>query len=704
MKLKGIKPIEQHVEKIVLGVVAVVFVAVLAMQMLGKPLTVKVDGKDERPENAVERSLADKARRALEQMGRDAGAIGEGEDGLPPVGSAGSGLASAWDDKFGAPSGTEFAVAPLVPASDYARITAREGDIPEEELGSILFEPLTVPAPAKPMASVYLGTLDPFVVSQSAELAAFVPAEQPYDKAAVTIEAVVDGTAIREKLESDPDGEASQYAAVPSSWWSDNIAVLKVEVERIEGFDGSGNPINPVMLVDAPGRGFEVPSFGGATPSPEQFQTVVDAARARTEWIVQPAYYPVIAGPEWRSPSQVAQLEEIESRRDEINLNLRRYEALAEQVAEKERELAELRGGPTGPRGGTPANTGQPDQAVQRRIERTQGELDALNQRLEAQESTLTALGVDTEGNPILGEDDESQEMARDRLLSLLDNEEMAVWRHDLTAERGKTYRYRTRITVNNPLFGYTRELAEEQRPLAAETMVVGEWSAWSDPVSVPDETVFFVTAANPGNGLDAAPRATLEAYRFFYGYWRPATISVTPGEMIRGEAELPDPKLLPIWTAETLALGLDGGGRGLNRQDPRRGPGRPGGARPPLEAGEEVQLPPGTVAGPASIPVAIETMLLDVASVPGSGRSSRASQAYFRTPSNPVQVRNPVLDGQSPLLERVRESAEAGRRQGQAEPEPEPEPEVIRQPERLPPPRDPREQGPKGGGGGGGG
>lgn len=703
MKLKGIKPIEQHVEKIVLGVVAVVFVAVLAMQMLGKPLTVKVDGKDERPENAVERSLADKARRSLEQMGRGAGVIGEGEDGLPAVEGTGSGLASAWEGKFGVLSGTEFAVSPLVPASDYARITAREGDIPEDELGSILFEPLTVPAPGKPMASVHLGTLDPFVVSQSPELAAFVPGEQPYDKATVTIEAVVDGTAIREKLESDPDGEASQYAAVPPSWWSDNIAVLSVEVERIEGFDGSGNPINPVLLVDAPGRGFELPSFEGAAPSPEQFQAVVDAARARTEWIVQPAYYPVIAGPAWRSPSQVAQLEEIESRRDEINLNLRRYESLGEQVAEKERELGELGGGTTGPRGGTPTNTGQPDQAVQRRIERVRGELDALNQRLLEQESTLTALGVDTEGNPVLGEDDESREMARDRLLSLLDNEEVAVWRHDLTAERGKAYRYRTRITVNNPMFGYTRELAEEQRPLAAQTMVVGDWSAWSDPVSVPDETVFFVASANPGNGLEAAPRATLEAYRFFYGYWRPATISVTPGELIRGVAELPDPKLLPIWTAESLAMGPGGGPRGLNQRDPRRGTSGPGGGVDPAGVGEEIQLPAGTVAGPASIPVSIGTMLLDVASVPGSGRSSRAAQAYFRTPTDPVQVRSPVLDGRSPLLERVRESAEAGRRQGQAEPEPEPEPEpvIIREPER---PRDPRDQGPKGGGGGGGG
>ena len=51
MKVKGMNPIEQHVEKLVLGVVAVVLLAVLAMQILGQPNQVDVGRAKVPPQN-----------------------------------------------------------------------------------------------------------------------------------------------------------------------------------------------------------------------------------------------------------------------------------------------------------------------------------------------------------------------------------------------------------------------------------------------------------------------------------------------------------------------------------------------------------------------------------------------------------------------------------------------------------------------------
>ena len=67
MKLKGINPLEQHVEKIVLGLVALVFVGVLAVQFLVSPNSVDYDGQPIPPDQVLTR-LGDKAKGVLASM------------------------------------------------------------------------------------------------------------------------------------------------------------------------------------------------------------------------------------------------------------------------------------------------------------------------------------------------------------------------------------------------------------------------------------------------------------------------------------------------------------------------------------------------------------------------------------------------------------------------------------------------------------
>ena len=54
MKLKGINTIEQHVEKVVLGVVVVIFLGVLAMQFLLSPNSVQVGDRTYKPQQAFQ--------------------------------------------------------------------------------------------------------------------------------------------------------------------------------------------------------------------------------------------------------------------------------------------------------------------------------------------------------------------------------------------------------------------------------------------------------------------------------------------------------------------------------------------------------------------------------------------------------------------------------------------------------------------------
>ena len=54
MKLKGINPIEQHVEKVVVGLTGLVFLGVIAQQFLTQPNQVKVGDVEVPPQNAFE--------------------------------------------------------------------------------------------------------------------------------------------------------------------------------------------------------------------------------------------------------------------------------------------------------------------------------------------------------------------------------------------------------------------------------------------------------------------------------------------------------------------------------------------------------------------------------------------------------------------------------------------------------------------------
>ncbi|MGB9625946.1 MAG: hypothetical protein ACPMAQ_13915 [Phycisphaerae bacterium] len=103
-----------------------------------------------------------------------------------------------------------------------------------------------------------------------------------------------------------------------------------------------------------------------------------------------------------------------------------------------------------------------------------------------------------------------------DRQQGLAEPDVEPAWAHDLSAEPGRTYRYRLRIDVLNLYSMFPRDLADPHD--AEKTILASDWSEWSDPVTVQPDTIFFLSQANPTEG--ATGTATVNLYKWVAGEW----------------------------------------------------------------------------------------------------------------------------------------------------------------------------------------
>ncbi len=119
--------------------------------------------------------------------------------------------------------------------------------------------------------------------------------------------------------------------------------------------------------------------------------------------------------------------------------------------------------------------------------------------------------------------------------------ESLTFWAYDDTAEPGKSYRYRIRIGVFNPIAGRGQVRAEDA---AYENKVI-LWSDFSDvtePISIPKRVYFF-----PLSVQEAAKAAEIQVCRYMLGYWYSEQFMVKRGETIgrpaKPAAAAPKPK-----------------------------------------------------------------------------------------------------------------------------------------------------------------
>lgn len=90
------------------------------------------------------------------------------------------------------------------------------------------------------------------------------------------------------------------------------------------------------------------------------------------------------------------------------------------------------------------------------------------------------------------------------------------IWAYDAAAGsivNGATYQYRIRVRVLNRLAGFPESFADPKN--AAVMIVAGEWSEPTDPIVIPQDSVYFVTREDKNRR-----EVHLEFFRWYDGVW----------------------------------------------------------------------------------------------------------------------------------------------------------------------------------------
>ncbi|MFI4860629.1 MAG: hypothetical protein ACIAXF_08115 [Phycisphaerales bacterium JB063] len=669
MKLKGVGFFEAHIEKLLLGLMVAVAAGVVVLQFAGSPNSVSVRNQDLPPARAY-----DPVERRAQEIDAQMNAT---NIELPEVGERAKALAGLEDRVR-----SSVSVRPRIAA--LGRAAAIDDALLEGQAEDVEYVVVTPPAPTRPIVASYAGTLDPALLADNEDLAAIVGPAQPFDLVTVSVETTYDGTALESAFRQSGQGDVR---ALPFNWWS-NVQAFGLQLERQEQM-ANGSWGSTTVINGLPGEKslFETLQEEAAADNLGRDQLASDA-RGAFEFAAdyrRPLPLRTIAGPEWKPPTVAKQELAASGGADTRNEAQRLYQERGTQLvrketAEKQREEAGggQRGGDQGtgrgPRG--PRQGGDPDpqdQTENRRVQALTRQIEEIDRRIEQIDAQMLALGYDPEtGAPIESEGfSDTTVDAR-----LLEDSQARLWAHDATAQPGKTYRYRTRLVINNPMFGREPVLLDKQKPLAASPVTFSEPSAWSDAVVVAPTTAFFLSSATDGRGGGlgpSEPSASIEVYTFYYGFYRRATLTLRPGDLVAAEADLPADLRLPV-----LAAAEGGGEQPLQPAGNPRGPGRgveetivvqPGGRQG--EAGQQ-----GDDAGqgepvPDEVPASMEVYLVDVTIEPvqteGVGDRTSQAVAYFSQLGGAGLMRRVATsDRTGELYQMLSRSAEEGRNQGQ--------------------------------------
>lgn len=514
MKLKGINPIEQHVEKFVLVIFALALLGFLVMQFLGEPNAVEVSGRTVPPENARE-LVRDKALQVKGQL--------ESVDPAPAL----EGELTNYVEPFARRLETQDV--PAIAVESLGASALARADSPGMGTGGIgdigsTADPLhvpTPPSPSEPLVAPFAGAVHPLVAYPIRDE---IPqlGEQPYDLRGVSVQTTFDAPSFRADINDPPEGRSQ----LPLDW-SRNIQILDVRLFRQRMVEGAWT--DEQLVPPMPGRGSIRDFVMRSNIRPAELPDLLQAERENRSEIRNPSIYRMIAGLPWVSPERFPDVKRTLPDQQQVNRILRTLESVDSEL-ERLRTRFE----------GLSDKESRQAQRLTREIERAASEREDLVE-------TLRALGVDETGERIDFVSEESSAYVPAVGQNLLDEPDpVTILAHDVTLRTGATYRYRVRLVLMNPLFGRQTRLLPEQKDMAeALTMTID--STWSDAIEVPEPVKYFVLDATPRQRRDGlAQPASIRALaaRFHYGYWRTAEARVRVGSTINVTASMP-----ALWT-----------------------------------------------------------------------------------------------------------------------------------------------------------
>jgi len=105
--------------------------------------------------------------------------------------------------------------------------------------------------------------------------------------------------------------------------------------------------------------------------------------------------------------------------------------------------------------------------------------------------------------------------------------EPLVFWAHDDTVEPKKSYRYRIRLGVFNPIAG-TEQFRERDKRFSDNVILWSDFSDVTETVEIPGMLYFF-----PRDVQEAAKIVTVKICRYVLGYWYSKSFAVKQGEVI---------------------------------------------------------------------------------------------------------------------------------------------------------------------------
>jgi hypothetical protein len=114
------------------------------------------------------------------------------------------------------------------------------------------------------------------------------------------------------------------------------------------------------------------------------------------------------------------------------------------------------------------------------------------------------------------------------KAIANMDNKQQqaTLWAHDDSTQPGKTYRYRLRLGLLNPIAGRGRSTTDPA--LADKLLFWSEFSAVTQPVEISARMYLFANKYNETNGA-----VTIEVAKYQMARWETKSYDVRPGEMI---------------------------------------------------------------------------------------------------------------------------------------------------------------------------
>lgn len=111
-------------------------------------------------------------------------------------------------------------------------------------------------------------------------------------------------------------------------------------------------------------------------------------------------------------------------------------------------------------------------------------------------------------------------------------NEPLLFWAHDDTVEPGKSYRYKIRLGVFNPIAG-TNQFYEQDESMKNKVILWSEPSNVTEIVNIPKTLYFF-----PREIQETAKAVTVQVSKYILGYWYNKDFTVKRGELIGNISE----------------------------------------------------------------------------------------------------------------------------------------------------------------------